>query len=108
MIVTAFLAGVLLFEGALGGIPSGLFLGLAQVKPTISAPFFLAAALSGRLKVALVAAMYLLIGSTMAWQVTHTNPLEMVKQLFIVGSFLGEAGTIGPTYLLIKAGIDPP
>ena len=106
LVVNALLVLTLMWQHRLAGVPAGLMLGFAQIKPTCAGTFWLAAALRRRPTIALVAALDMGASSLIVWYVTKTNPLEMLRQLFLMGSVLGTDGTMGLTHSLIDLGFD--
>jgi hypothetical protein len=107
IIVTGFLAGCLAFLIRGKQVPAGLLLGLALVKPTISAPFFLALLCRGYFLACATTLAYCAGASLIVWGILDTNPLELVQQLHACGSTYAGEGGFGPLRLLLSAGAEP-
>lgn len=107
ILVTGLLAGCLALLSCGREIPAGLLLGLALIKPTISAPFFLVLLCRRRFKACAAALGYCLAASLIAWAVLGTNPLELLRQLRVTAATYIHEGTFGPLQMLLAAGIEP-
>jgi hypothetical protein len=81
ILVNALLVGALVLEERRRPILSGLMLGIAMLKPNIAAPFMLCFLIQRRFKALTSAIAYLIAASLVIWAVTHTNPLEMIRQM---------------------------
>jgi hypothetical protein len=74
---------------------AGVLVGLALIKPTISAPFAVALLLTGRWKASLAAAAYGAAASLVTWAVTDTAPWHMLGQLARAAGTYSDDGTLG-------------
>jgi len=106
ILVTGLLAGSLLFLKRNEEILAGLFLGLALVKPTISAPFFLVFLCRRHYLACAVTLAYCGGASLVAWVVMGTSPLELLQQLHACGSSHANEGTFGIIQLVLSAGVE--
>jgi hypothetical protein len=81
ILVNALLAAALVLEERRRPILGGLMLGVAMLKPNIAAPFMLCFLIQRRFKALASAIAYLIAASLVIWAVTHTNPVEMIRQM---------------------------
>src|SRR6266436_4108891 len=80
VIVIALLLGAYQADEAERPILSGLLLGIAMLKPQLTAPFLLVALLGGRFRALAVTAIYLIVGTVAIWIISGLNPLLMLVQ----------------------------
>lgn len=106
LVVIPLLAAVLWLDEKRHPVLAGLLLGVAFVKPTVVGPFFLALLVKRRFVSAAVCALYILLASLFTWYMTHTNPLEMLRQMSAISAEFVVAGT-GMVQFLINHGIKP-
>jgi Glycosyltransferase family 87 len=106
ILVTGLLAGSLAFLKREEEILAGLFLGLSLVKPTISAPFFLAFLCRRHYLACAATLTYCGVASLVAWVVMGANPLEMLQQLHACGSTHANEGTYGIIHLVFFTGVE--
>jgi hypothetical protein len=106
VLAVSLLAAALWLDEAGWPVSSGLLVGVALFKPTIAGPFFLALLARGRWRAATATLAYCGMGSLIAWAVTGTGPLEMLRQMAVMGGSIADLGTLGPIHALLAAGLD--
>jgi hypothetical protein len=107
IIVTALLAGALLSDRSGRAYLCGLLVGLAMIKPTISAPFALALLVTARYRAAIAAAAYGLLASAITWTVTGASPVHMLQQMAAGSTTFINDGTLGLVDIASLLGVSP-
>lgn len=107
IIATVLLAGALWCDRIERPWWCGLLVGLALIKPTISAPFAVALLLTRRFEAAAAAAAYGIAASGVTWLVTGANPVQMLRQMMEAAALYAGDGTIGLNNVLIALGASP-
>jgi hypothetical protein len=105
IIVTALLAGALWCDHRNHSYWCGLLVGLALIKPTISAPFAIALVIAGRFRAAAAAAGYAAAATAVTWTVTGDSPLRMLEQMAAGAAKYVDAGTLGVMDALAAFGV---
>ncbi|MBV6623489.1 MAG: DUF2029 domain-containing protein [Rivularia sp. (in: Bacteria)] len=84
----------------------GLMLGVAMVKPNISAPYFLILIIRKRLKSILAFSLYIILGSIYIWIITKLSPIYMLNKIFGQSKYFADKGysAIG---FVTALGLDP-
>jgi len=105
IIVLVSLFAVLWFDEGNRPILSGLVLGIALIKPTISLPFLIPMLVKRRWKAVTVALLYILSASCVTWWLTGTNPLRMLRQMAGPFSLRSIQDGVDPVALLAKLNV---
>ncbi len=85
---------------------AGLVLGIAMVKPNISAPFFLILMIHKRFKAIFAFSLYIILGSIYIWIITKLSPIYMLNKIFGQSKYFADKGysAIG---FVTALGLDP-
>lgn len=85
---------------------AGLILGIAMVKPNISAPYFLILIIHKRLKSIFAFFLYIILGSINIWIITRLSPIYMLNKVFGQSKYFADKGysAIG---FVTNLGFDP-
>ncbi len=98
IVVLAFLVAALLLDEAGHDVLSGVCLGMATIKPTITVPFLLIPLVRGRWKSLMTAVALVAAASGFVWLKTGVGTLEMLQQMTAVAEQVemlkGEPGLI--------------
>lgn len=105
-ILTACLAVVLASDARNMPALSGLALFMALGKPTMSAPFVLAILRARRLRCLATFVGLCAASSAVTWLWIGVDPVELLKQLSLVGQYLAPAGSLSATRVLARSGWD--
>lgn len=106
VVITALLAGMLILEsrGVRWRGVQGIVLGLAALKPNISAPFGLALLVRRRWLGVTLCVSYIVAASAVVWWLVGSDPLTMLESMYDQ-SGKWEAGDSGVIGLLLDAGL---
>lgn len=80
VIVLALLVGAYQADQADRPVLSGLLIGVALLKPQLSAPFLLVALMRGRFRALAAAAVYLVVATVAIWMISGIDPLLMLER----------------------------
>jgi len=104
VIVAALLIGAYQADEAGRPVLSGLLLGVAMLKPQLSAPFLLVPLVRGRFRELATAAIYLVVATVAIWIISGLDPLLMLKQSAqMAGAFAHT--TAGLLTVILDAGV---
>jgi hypothetical protein len=87
-------------------ILTGLILGVAMVKPNISAFYFLILIIQRRFKAILSFSLYLILGSINIWIITKLTPFYMLNKIFDQSKYFADKGYSG-IHAFTAMGFDP-
>lgn len=107
IIINALLIGALALAERARGIPSGVLLGMALLKPQISWLFGLAFLVRKQWGVVLAATVYVILASSATWAACRTDPLEMLGQMLRQSGGGAPGISDSPLQLLVIAGVKP-
>jgi hypothetical protein len=85
VLVVTLLAAALVLTEKNRPLLAGLLLGIALLKPNISAPFVLCFAARRQFRAIYAAVAYVVLASLVVWAITKTNPIEMMNQMMVFG-----------------------
>jgi hypothetical protein len=103
IIVLASLVGAFWLDERHRPMLSGLLIGVALVKPTLSLPFLVPMLVKRRYLALATAAVYIGLGSCLTWWLTSTDPITMLNQM-VATNWLGAGAD--PIAFLFRAGVD--
>jgi Glycosyltransferase family 87 len=105
IIINAFLIGMFWSIEKYKNIWAGLLLGIATIKPNISALYFFILLIRWRIKAILSFFIYLIGGSIVIWIVTKVDPISMTSYIIYQSKYFADQGFSSINFLTI-AGID--
>jgi hypothetical protein len=106
LIINAFLMGMFWCLCNRKDAWSGLFLGLAMIKPNISAFYFFILPIRKRIDAMTVFFIYLGFSSLAIWGITKLSPIYMIERIFFQSKYFAAKGNSGVNFVL-KLGIEP-
>lgn len=106
IIINALLIGMFLFLKKYKNIWAGLLLGLAMVKPNISALYFFILIIKRRTNAILACSLYIAFASTAIWVVTKVSPIKMILRIVEDSQHFADEGYSGIN-ILTDFGLDP-
>jgi hypothetical protein len=106
IIINAFLIGMYWSLKKHKDIWAGLFLGIAMVKPNISALYFFILLIHKRIKALTAFFIYIIGASVMIWIVTKVDPIHMSQSIVRQSKYFADEGYSSVNFLT-NIGIDP-
>ncbi|MEA5620703.1 glycosyltransferase 87 family protein [Cronbergia sp. UHCC 0137] len=106
VIINALLIGIFWSLQKNKNLFAGLFLGLALLKPTISAPYFLILVIRKKIDAIFTCCLYIFIASSTIGMLTQVSPIYMIEKMIKVSQYYVHSGYSGINVLL-NLGINP-
>jgi hypothetical protein len=106
IIINALLIGVFWLLKKNYNLSAGFFLGLALLKPSISALYFFILVIRKRVDSIFVCGLYIVIGSSIIGVITQVSPIYMIEKMIKVSKYYVNSGYSGIN-VLTNLGIDP-
>ncbi len=106
IIINALLIGMFWLLKKNYNLSAGLFLGLALLKPNISALYFFIPLIKKRISTVLFCCFYIVISSSIIGMLVQLSPIYMVEKMMKVSQYYVQTGYSGIN-VLINSGINP-
>ena len=106
IIINALLIGMFWLLKKNHNFSAGLFLGLALLKPSISALYFFTLVIKKRINAAFACCLYIIIASSIIGMLVQVSPIYMIEKMIKVSKYYVSSGYSGINVLL-NFGINP-
>jgi hypothetical protein len=106
IIINALLIGMFWLLQRNANISAGLILGLALLKPNISALYFFIPIIKKRINAVIACCLYIVISSSIIGRLVKVSPIYMIEKMIRVSQYYVDTGTSGIN-VLMKLGINP-